>query len=133
MFSVTVSKVDQKILELFLKEGYYERHLNKMRGIYKNKHDILLRQLKEMPDICIPSGEYAGVHMLLTFQNGLTEAEAVKLAAKEGIKVYGLSEYCISGNPKTSRHVLLGYACMGEKEILEAMEILKRVWKKRIS
>ena len=133
MFSVTVSKVDQKILELFLKEGYYERHLNKMRGIYKNKHDILLRQLKEMQDICIPSGEYAGVHMLLAFQNGLTEAEAVKLAAKEGIKVYGLSEYCISGNPKTSRHVLLGYACMEEKEILEAMEILKRVWKKRIS
>lgn len=133
MFSVTVSKVDQRILELFLQEGYYERHLNKMRGIYKNKHDILLKQLKEIPDICIPSGEYAGVHLLLSLENGLTEEEAVKLAAKEGVKVYGLSEYSISGDSKTSRHVLLGYACMEEKEILEAMEILKRVWRKRIS
>lgn len=133
MFSVTVSKVDQRILELFLQEGYYERHLNKMRGIYKNKHDILLKQLKEIPDICIPSGEYAGVHLLLSLENGLTEEEAVKLAAKEGVKVYGLSEYSISGDSKTSRHVLLGYACMEEKEILEAVEILKRVWRKRIS
>lgn len=133
LFSVTVSKVDQRILELFLKEGYYERHLNKMRGIYKSKHDILLKKLKEMPDICIPFGEYAGVHMLLVFQNGLTEQEAVSLAAKEGIKVYGLSEYSILGDPKTSRSVLLGYACMEEREISDAMDVLKRVWEKRTS
>ena len=47
LFSVTVSKVDQKILELFLQEGYYQRHLNKMRGIYKGKHDFLLKYLRE--------------------------------------------------------------------------------------
>ena len=52
-FSVTVSRVDQKILELFLQEGYYQRHLNKMRGIYKSKHDFLLKYLKEeMAEIC---------------------------------------------------------------------------------
>ena len=65
-FSVTVSRVDQKILELFLQEGYYQRHLNKMRGIYKSKHDFLLKYLKEeMAEICQVSGEYAGVHLVL--------------------------------------------------------------------
>ena len=48
LFSVTVSKADQKILELFLREGYYEKHLNRMRKIYKSKHDLMVKHLKEM-------------------------------------------------------------------------------------
>ena len=132
LFSVTVSKVDQKILELFLREGYYQRHLNKMRGIYKGKHDFLLKYLREeMSQICQVSGEYAGVHLLLTFCNGLTEQEAVIRAKAAGILVYGLSEYCVYGNPNTSCKVLLGYACMREEELSQAVKILKKVWEKK--
>ena len=132
LFSVTVSKVDQKILELFLQEGYYQRHLNKMRGIYKGKHDFLLKYLREeMSQICQVSGEYAGVHLLLTFCNGLTEQEAVIRAKAAGILVYGLSEYCVYGNPNTSCKVLLGYACMREEELSQAVKTLKKVWEKK--
>ena len=67
---------------------------------------------------------------MLAFCNGLTEQEAVIRAKKAGILVYGLSEYCISGNPKTSQKVLLGYACMSEKELSQAIKILKKVWEK---
>ena len=35
----TVSKVDQRIMERFLEEGYYERHLNKMRALYRGRHE----------------------------------------------------------------------------------------------
>ena len=69
VFSSTVSRVDQRIVAGFLKEGYYERHLNKMRAVYKNRHDVLLEGLKEIPGIEI-SGENAGVHLLVCFQNG---------------------------------------------------------------
>lgn len=132
LFSVTVSKVDQKILELFLQEGYYQRHLNKMRGIYKGKHDFLLKYLREeMSQICQVSGEYAGVHLLLTFCNGLTEQEAVIRAKAAGILVYGLSEYCVYGSPNTSCKVLLGYACMREEELSQAVKTLKKVWEKK--
>ena len=132
LFSVTVSKVDQKILELFLQEGYYQRHLNKMRGIYKGKHDFLLKYFREeMSKICQVSGEYAGLHLLLTFCNGLTEKEAVIRAKAAGILVYGLSEYCVYGDSNTSCKVLLGYACMREEELSKAVKILKKVWEKK--
>src|SRR5699024_11111141 len=75
LFSVTVSRTDQKILELFLREGYYERHLNRMRAVYKNKHDLMVNYLKDMSHICTFSGENAGVHLLVKFCNGLTEEE----------------------------------------------------------
>ncbi|MGN1267458.1 MAG: PLP-dependent aminotransferase family protein, partial [Dorea sp.] len=34
----TVSKVDQLIVQRFIEEGHYERHLNKMRAMYKSRH-----------------------------------------------------------------------------------------------
>lgn len=129
LFSVTVSRTDQKILELFLREGYYERHLNRMRAVYKNKHDLMVRYLKEMSHICTFSGENAGVHLVIRFCNGLTEEEGIRRAKEAGIKVYGVSEYRIRKVEKEENMVLLGYAAMESKDLEEAMKILKKIWK----
>ena len=128
LFSVTVSRTDQKIMELFLGEGYYERHLNRMRAVYKNKHDLMVRCLKEMSHICVFSGENAGVHLVVKFCNGLTEKEAVRRAKEAGIKVYGVSEYQIKKVEKEENMVLLGYATMEDADIEEAMKKLKEIW-----
>ena len=71
MISSTVSRVDQMLIASFLNEGYYERHLNKMRGVYKGRHDCLMEELKVFRRICEVSGENAGVHVLLTLTAGL--------------------------------------------------------------
>ena len=36
----------QRILNEFIREGYFERYLNKMRKVYKEKHDLLLELLQ---------------------------------------------------------------------------------------
>ncbi len=95
LISSTVSRVDQLLIAGFLDDGYYERHLNKMRAIYKSRHDVLLEEMRGFQGICQISGENAGVHILLTFKNGMTEQEAIDRAAKEGVRVYGLSRYYI--------------------------------------
>lgn len=128
-FSATVSRVDQKILEIFLREGYFERHLNRMRAAYKNKHDLILKQLRAMQDFVTVEGENAGVHVLVSFINGMNEKEAVEKAAAVGIHVYGLSEYFIEEmEAEESRIVLLGYATMEEEEIISACKGLMNVW-----
>ena len=43
-YSCTVSRIDQSILDEFIREGYFERHLNKMRKIYRAKHELLDRK-----------------------------------------------------------------------------------------
>ena len=82
----TVSKVDQLIVQKFIEEGYYERHLNKTRALYKSRHDVLIEELRPMADICTISGENAGVHLLLTFQNGMAEEELIDRAARADIR-----------------------------------------------
>lgn len=144
----TVSKVDQLILKKFIEEGYFERHLNKTRALYKSRHDILLsclkntfcqgepasRQTQEMEvqrggrEIFHISGERAGVHLLLHVLNGMKEEELIERAKTRGIKVYGLSEYYVEPQPDAPATILLGYANMSEDKIVEAVEILADVW-----
>ncbi len=127
-FPCTVSRVDQRILQLFMERGYFERHLNKMRALYKNKHDLLLTEVRRLNGVRRVQGERSGVHILLEMENGITEAERIAQAGRAGVRVYPLSEYCIDEReyPPT---VLLGYATMGEEEIREAIRILTAVWK----
>lgn len=130
--SSTVSKVDQLILQKFIEEGYYERHLNKTRALYRSRHDTLLSALKETnPDVRI-SGENAGVHLLLHFRDGRSEEELIRKAEEKGVKVYGLSEYYVDGKKSTGETViLLGYANMNEEKIREAVKLLGEAWETR--
>ncbi len=124
----TVSKVDQMIVQRFLEEGYYERHLNKTRAMYRSRHDTLIDELKQISDICKISGEHAGVHLLLTFSGERTEEDLIERAKEHGICVYGMSEYCIQ-EMNTSPTILLGYANLSEDQIREAASILTACWR----
>lgn len=132
--SSTVSKVDQLILQKFIEEGYYERHLNKMRALYRSRHDTLLSALRETvpePDI---SGENAGVHLLLHFRDGRSEEELIRKALEKGVKVYGLSEYYVDEKEQAGTDetvILLGYANMNEEKIKEAVKLLGEAWVNR--
>lgn len=125
-YSTTVSHIDQKVLYEFIKEGYFERYLNKMRTCYRKKHDLLMNELAAFePEFCI-SGENSGLHVLLTSQKGVSEKQLVSRAEEVGIKVYGLSESSI--RKMKSGTVLIGYGNLKENDIVEGVRKLKKVW-----
>lgn len=125
----TVSKVDQLIVQQFIEEGYYERHLNKTRALYKGRHDMLIEALRPLLDRCKISGEHAGVHLLLNFQDGSSEEELIQKAKEAGIRVYGMSQYRIQKNEDFAT-ILLGYANLSEEDIKKAVGLLLDCWKK---
>lgn len=128
-YSSTVSRIDQEILRRFISEGYYERHLNRMRAVYRNKHDRLLAELKALEAEFEIRGEFAGIHVLLTHRRGICEAELVRRAAENGIRVYGLSGCYIEGeHMPESFTVILGYANLTEEEIAAGTAALKAAW-----
>lgn len=131
-YASTVSRIDQNILYEFITKGYYERHLNRMRAVYKGKHDALLAGLKVLEDRFIIAGEYAGLHVLLTHRRGTSEKELVEQASEAGVKVYGLSSCFI--HPEHDRYpstVMLGYASLSEAEIEQGTALLNKAWDNR--
>lgn len=128
-YSSTVSRIDQMILNDFIKQGHFERHLNRMRKIYSRKHDLLIGALRALEPACRITGEHAGVHFLMEFTNGWSEEELVRRAEQENVRVYPLSAYRIGEvRGDSCPTVILGYATLTEKEITEAAARLLRAW-----
>lgn len=126
-YSCTVSRIDQGVLNEFIRDGYFERHLNKMRKIYRAKHDLLLRELEPFGAKFALSGEYGGLHLLLTARGETTERELLSRAAKQGVKVYGLSDSYVEA-AQGHAAALLGFGALREAEIREGVDRLKKAW-----
>ena len=126
-YSCTVSRIDQSILNEFIRDGYFERHLNKMRKIYQAKHELLLECLQPMRKDFLISGENAGLHLLLTSGRGVPEGELVRKAAQKGLRVYGMSENMVEDAPDSAT-VLLGFGGLSEQKIREGVRLLRAAW-----
>lgn len=116
-YSSTVSRVDQRILTEFIRGGYLERHLNKMRKAYHQRHDALLGALRCFGDSVAISGEHAGLHLVVSFSGYGTEEEIEACANKAGLRLYSLREHAIAPIPLSLPTFLLGFAGISEQEI----------------
>ena len=114
-------------LDIFIRRGYYHRHVNRMKKIYKAKREMILSIL-EPCDNLVCRGADAGLHMLVSFKN-IDEAEFVRKARKNGIMIRGLSDYYIEENKDYERDsVIIGFAVMGLDDIEIATSKLKNIF-----
>ena len=146
-YSSTVSRIDQKILNEFIQDGYFERYLNKMRKQYREKHDLLLNELKPFEKAFRITGSNAGLHVILTDKKGRAEEELARMAADVDVKVYRMQDFRMkdsemqekdftADDAKTVRRkasdesamLILGYGALTTEEIREGIALLKKVW-----
>jgi GntR family transcriptional regulator/MocR family aminotransferase len=129
-YSSTVSRIDQAILTAFLKEGYFERHLNRMRKLYKEKHDTMTELLEQSHLPLSIQGENAGLHLVVSLKDtentkgAENEKRLIASAAAKGIKVYGLLEHFIERPKDYTPTLLLGYANLSLEEIQSGLTLL---------
>lgn len=134
-YSSTVSRFEQYTLYKFIKDGHFERHLNRMRNIYRARKDTLVEQIRNLPfssriEII---GENSGLHLLLKVNCAAHEKELIESAKEFGVKLYGLSDYYIAQKNDTPDNiVVLGYSNFTIEEIKEAVELLNAAWSKLI-
>ncbi|MGE7761238.1 PLP-dependent aminotransferase family protein [Peribacillus sp. NPDC097895] len=126
-YKQTVSRMIQETLCLFMKNGHWERHLNKMRTIYRKKNKVLLNAIEEnFHDRVAVIGEKSGLHVLLKVKSSSSESELIQKAASVGVKVHPTSVY--HSKKVKEPTVLIGYGGLTEKEIEEGIRLLKKVW-----
>lgn len=129
-FSSSVSRLDQMTLYHFMREGYFERHIHRMRKIYRGKRDFLVEELQELKTDFEISGEDAGLHLILIDKKGREEEWLIESAAEVGVKVYGLSKYVIDHGKENLATILIGYAENEMEEIGQGIKKLTACWKK---
>ncbi len=129
--SCTVSNIMQQTIFRFMKEGYFEKNLNRRRGIYKAKHDYILGELRKCFWVKKIWGENAGLHLLAAVDTELEEKELIRICGERGIRLYGLSEYFLSGKSAFQDPVFLfGYGGLNQEKISEGLEEIGKVVRK---
>ena len=127
--SSPVSSLEQKMIGAFIASGSFEKHVNKMRKIYKGKRIVLMNALKQWGSRIKITGENAGHHLLVQLDNSLTEEEMYSRALAQGVRVYPVSPYFIHGLPENYKSmVLLGYGSLTDEQIYNGIGILKAAW-----
>lgn len=128
-YQSAVPIIQQKIIQQFMHLGHWDRHLRKICLSNKRKHDILVHTIHELiGDKVIIHGKNAGLHILLEFNNGMHEEEAIKKARDYGIIVYPVLPFWVRQDRYSNNMVLLGFGSMLESEIVEGIRILNHAW-----
>ena len=80
-YTQSVSRMDQEVIRKFLHEGYWEKHIHKMRVVYRKKRDRLVFEIEKYFSNHIEViGEDSGLHILLKVHNGMREEELIQEA-----------------------------------------------------
>jgi GntR family transcriptional regulator/MocR family aminotransferase len=119
--------LEQLTLALFIKEGHLEKHIFRMKKIYRTRRDFLKRHLyNEFGDNVKIHGDSTGLHLVAEFDGiHFTESLLSKIH-DHGIKVYPVELHTINKGLYSS-HIILGFGNLDEVKIAEGVTKIKRV------
>ncbi len=129
-YSNTSSSCEQYALAKFIREGYFERHLSRMRKYYQTQGELLIRMLKQsalLPAISISGGK-SGTHLLVKVDTSLTDTQIKWEARQQDMNISCLSEFCVEKKEEYQHILVLNYSEMEEKGIREAVRRLGNVF-----
>ncbi len=117
--------LEQLALADLITRGEFDRHLRRMRPVYRRRRDALLAALGRRLPWLEPAGVSAGLHLVTWLPPDLDEAAVVDAAARAGVGIEGVTAYRIS-HPGPGG-LIFGYATVNEQAITEGVGILARV------
>lgn len=114
----------QAALADFIGEGHFGRHIRKMRLLYRERRDALVRSIrKELPSVEV-TGERAGMHLCITVK-GILDRDVVRRAAKANLDLVPLS---LSYMGKAVRQgFILGFGSTPTDQLDEAVQRLRGI------
>ena len=119
-----MSAFEQYTLATFIKEGYYGRHINRMRNYYRNKRDKIVNTIKQMPiskKVNIIEAD-AGLHFILEIKNKINEEEFIKKLGDFGINISSVSKYCYNKTEKYNQKFIINYSDIKQQDLKYALE-----------
>jgi GntR family transcriptional regulator/MocR family aminotransferase len=117
--------LEQLALADFITRGEFDRHLRRMRPVYRRRRDALLAAVAPRLPELDPVGISAGLHLVTWLPPHLDEAALVGAAFQAGVGVDGVRPYRIE--PGGPGGLIFGFATVSEPAIVEGIDILARI------
>ncbi len=113
--------LDQLILARFIKDGYLERHIAKMKKFYKSQRDFLIQCLHTTFSHKVKVLGYStGMHLIVELEDVHFSKKLLLQIEQFGVKIYPVEDHSIEKGKYTNR-IILGYGHLKKNEIEEGV------------
>ena len=119
------ASLEQLAFADFLSRGEFDRHLRRMRAVYRRRREQLLDALRRYAPDLRPTGASAGLHVVAWLPPGVSEATVVQGAADLGVRVDGVGKYRLEAGAGRGG-LLFGYGTVTEAKIEQGVRLVAR-------
>ena len=117
--------IEQAILNDFITDGHFARHIRLMRTVYAERQEILIAELKsKLSGFLQVDPDEAGIHLVGWLPEGVSDVDAARKAAENGVEVGRLSDYYLEQQSRGA--LMLGYSAYDSREIRRGVRRLAK-------
>jgi GntR family transcriptional regulator/MocR family aminotransferase len=124
----------QAVMAEFMAAGHFQRHIRRMRRAALSRRNTLLAGfptgiagIGSLPSVA------AGLHFTVAVDSFAREQELIEKAASADVEINALSSYWLPDSQKNLDQragLVMGFAAVPEVDIIEALERLKKLWRR---
>ncbi len=116
------SALDQLTFADFLSRGEFDRHLRRLRPVYRRRRDALLDALSSRLPELTPAGIAAGLHLVAWLPPDVEEQAVITAAARRGVAVHGVTPYRLDSTGPGG--LIFGYSSLTERAVVAGIGLV---------
>ena len=129
-YGCTVPSFEQYTLARFLSEGYFEKHINRMRKLYRTRRNRIIHILQSCPltNRMTIEEQDAGLHFILKVDTDISDDTLVRRCLDAGIRIQALSSFYHGSIPPEFKHCLVvNYSGLKDEDLDRLADILSQL------
>lgn len=125
-YSCTVSNFEQYTLAKFIMDGYFEKHINRMRSFYHTKRDSFIEKIKssKLSSYVKIHEEDSGLHFILEINTAMSDNEFCESALRKGLRITALSNFYVNPVADSLHKFVVNYSAIEDEDMDKAIKIL---------
>ena len=127
-YSCPVTTFIQMTVSRFISEGFFEKHINRMRNYYRQQRDFLVNTIEnsKMASYVKIMEADAGLHFIIHLDVPCSDEEFVGIMERKKIKLCALSEYYQRTENRSEHEFVINYSSLSEEQIKEAIDFMSK-------
>lgn len=128
-YSCTISTFEQYSLATFINQGYFEKHINRMRLHYGRKRSRVMEVIKNVfsNDQCKIIENDSGLHFILEFKTDLSDSRLKNLLQEKGIIISSITDFEMKQNFQDKHQFILNYSNIETDQLKNALMAIKKL------
>ena len=125
---ISSSGLIQRTVDLYLREGDWDQHIEQMKAIYKRKYTLMLNGLNSLKKYGIsflePNG---GLHFWIKLPSYIQSKDFCKACQRQSLLIMPGSIFNASQDTSTEQYIRLSFAACSEEQIVQGISILEQI------